>query len=103
MEMQRLYYKYTLTPPPSPKECTSTTGRGRLNRQASPGEQIGWGKQEEEDGACRSGQRGGRRFEVEMKEGEQEYANNKALKGRWGVEGQRGLRDFTAGKERKEQ
>ncbi|KAL2545331.1 Uncharacterized protein Fot_14564 [Forsythia ovata] len=57
-EMQRLYCKYTPTPPPPPKECNSTTGRGRLNGQTSPGEQTNWGKREEEDRACRSGRRG---------------------------------------------
>ncbi|KAL2549268.1 Uncharacterized protein Fot_10798 [Forsythia ovata] len=56
--MRRLYCKYTPTPPPPPKKCTSTTGRGRLNGQTPPGEHTYWGKRQEEDGACRSGQRG---------------------------------------------
>ncbi|KAL2509198.1 Uncharacterized protein Fot_32845 [Forsythia ovata] len=53
-----MYYKYTPTPLPLPKECTSTTGRGRLNGQTSPSEHIDWGKRQEKDGACRSGRRG---------------------------------------------
>ncbi|KAL2497148.1 Uncharacterized protein Adt_22698 [Abeliophyllum distichum] len=84
--MQILYYNYTPTPRQPLKECTLTTGRGQLNGQTSPGEHNGWGKREEEDRACRSGRSGGRRFEVERKEGEQEYAHNNVVKGRWGLE-----------------